>query len=303
MNITVVGAGAVGCYFGGMLARAGHNVTLVARPNHVEAIQHDGLRMQTTTFDEHVRLNATSDIAAVQEAQVVLFCVKSTDTESTGALMKPYLSPSATVLSLQNGVDNADRLQAVLGQPVLAAVVYVATEMAGPGHVKHHGRGDLVISPSSTSTAIAAELAAAGVPTEVSDNVRGALWAKLILNCAYNAMSAIAQIPYGQLVRGEGVNAVMQDVVSECLAVARADGVRVPGNVPEAVAKLAQSMPAQYSSTAQDLARGKASEIDHLNGYVLHRGVVLGVATPVNRALHTLVKLMENRTASPAAAA
>lgn len=303
MNITVVGAGAVGCYFGGMLARAGHNVTLVARPNHVEAIQHDGLRMQTTTFDEHVRLNATSDIAAVQEAQVVLFCVKSTDTENTGATMKPYLSPSATVLSLQNGVDNADRLQAVLGQPVLAAVVYVATEMAGPGHVKHHGRGDLVISPSSTSTAIAAELAAAGVPTEVSDNVRGALWAKLILNCAYNAMSAIAQIPYGQLVRGEGVSAVMQDVVSECLAVARADSVRVPGNVPEAVAKLAQSMPAQYSSTAQDLARGKASEIDHLNGYVLHRGVVLGVATPVNRALHTLVKLMENRTASPSSAA
>jgi 2-dehydropantoate 2-reductase len=298
MNVTVVGAGAVGCYFGGMLARAGHNVTLVARPNHVEAIQRDGLRMQTTTFDEHVRLKATSDIVAVQEAQVVLFCVKSTDTESTGAAMKPFLSPSATVLSLQNGVDNADRLQAVLGQEVLAAVVYVATEMAGAGHVKHNGRGELVISPSSTSTQIAAELAAAGVPTEVSDNVRGALWAKLILNCAYNAMSAIAQIPYGVLVRGEGVNAVMQDVVSECLAVARADGVRVPGNVPEVVAKLAQSMPAQYSSTAQDLARGKASEIDHLNGYVLHRGVVLGVATPVNRTLHTLVKLMENRTAS-----
>jgi 2-dehydropantoate 2-reductase len=298
MNITVVGAGAVGCYYGGMLARAGHNVTLVARPNHVEAIQRDGLRMQTTTFDEHVRLNATNDMAAVQEAQVVLFCVKSTDTESTGAKLKPYLSPNATVLSLQNGVDNADRLQAVLGQPVLAAVVYVATEMAGPGHVKHHGRGDLVISPSPSSASIAAELAAAGVPTEVSDNVRGALWAKLILNCAYNAMSAIAQVPYGVLVRGEGVNAVMQDVVSECLAVARADGVRVPGNVPEAVAKLAQSMPAQYSSTAQDLARGKTSEIDHLNGYVLHRGVVLGVATPVNRVLHTLVKLMEKRTAS-----
>ncbi|MFZ4287130.1 ketopantoate reductase family protein [Variovorax sp. HJSM1_2] len=299
MNITVVGAGAVGCYFGGMLARAGHKVTLVARPNHVAAIQRDGLRMQTTTFDEHVRLNATSDIATVQEAQVVLFCVKSTDTENTGAAMKPFLNPSATVLSLQNGVDNADRLQAVLGQPVLAAVVYVATEMAGPGHVKHNGRGDLVISPSSSSAAIAAELAAAGVPTEVSDNVRGALWAKLILNCAYNAMSAIAQIPYGPLVRGEGVSAVMQDVVSECLAVARADGVRVPGNVPEAVSKLAQSMPAQYSSTAQDLARGKASEIEHLNGYVLHRGVALGVATPVNRVLHTLVKLMENRTTSP----
>ncbi len=178
---------------------------------------------------------------------------------------------------------------------VAAAVVYVATEMAGPGHVKHHGRGELVIEPSSSSEAVAQALKAAGVPTEVSDNVRGALWLKLIINCAYNAVSAIAQRPYGETVQGEGVQDVMRDVVSECLAVAKADGVEVPEGVNAAVRKIAQTMPGQSSSTAQDLARGKRSEIDYLNGLIVRRGEALGIPTPANRVLWSLVKLLEGK--------
>jgi 2-dehydropantoate 2-reductase len=106
-------------------------------------------------------------------------------------------------------------------------------------------------------------------------------------------LSAITQQPYGQLVQGEGVQDVIRDLVNECLAVAQADGITVPGDVWQAVERIAQTMPQQLSSTAQDLARGKRSEIDHLNGYVLRRGEVLGIATPVNRVMHTLVKLLE----------
>jgi 2-dehydropantoate 2-reductase len=296
MKVAVMGAGAVGCYYGGMLARAGHEVVLIARPQHVQAIARGGLRLETTTFDERVRLAASSEPSAVQGAKLVLFCVKSTDTESAGALLRPHLAPDALVLCLQNGVDNADRLRTVLPQhAVAAAVVYVATEMAGPGHVRHHGRGELVIEPSSASEAVAQALIAAGVPTEISSNVRGALWAKLILNCAYNAISAITQLPYGKTVQGEGVKDVMRDVVAECLAVAQAEGVQVAGDVHAAVAKLADSMPSQYSSTAQDLARGKRSEIDYLNGLIVKRGEALGIATPANRVLWALVKLMEGK--------
>ena len=295
-----MGAGAVGCYYGGMLARAGHDVVLIARPQHVEAIAADGLRMETTTFDEHVFLAASTDVGAVQGADVVLFCVKSTDTESAGAQLRPHLRPDALVLCLQNGVDNADRLRAVLpGHPVAAVVVYVATEMAGPGHVKHHGRGELLIEPSASSLAAAQAFIGAGVPAEVSGNVRGALWLKLIINCAYNAVSAIAQRPYGENVRGDGVLALMQDVVNECRAVARAEGVDVPGDVEAAVRRIAETIPAQYSSTAQDLARGKRSEIDYLNGLIVRRGDALGIATPVNRALWALVKLIETKRAGP----
>lgn len=294
LSVAVMGAGAVGCFYGGMLARAGHHVTLIGRPQHVQAILARGLRMQTLTFDEAVPLAASTEASAVAGADVVLFAVKSPETETAGEQMRPHLAPGALVLCLQNGVDNAERLRAVLpGVQVAAAVVYVATEMAGPGHLRHHGRGELVIEPSSRSAEVARALAAADVPTEISDNVRGALWAKLILNCAYNALSAVGRIPYGELVQRPGVLDVMRDVVAECRAVAAADGVTLPGDVDAAVRRIAQTMPAQYSSTAQDLMRGKPSEIDHLNGFVVRRGEALGVPTPANRVLWAMVKLVE----------
>ena len=298
MKIAVMGAGAVGCYYGGMLARAGHDVVLVGRPTHVEAVRSSGLFLDTHAFQAQVPLRASTEASGVQGAQLVLCCVKSTDSANAAMQMAPYLEPDAIVLSLQNGVDNAERLQAVLGREVVPTVVYVASEMAGPGHVKHHGRGELVIGPSPASDELAKLFAEAGVPAQVSDNVRGELWAKLILNCAYNALSAITQLPYGRLVQGEGVEALMRDVMNECLAVAQGVGVSVPGDTWEAVQRIARTMPAQLSSTAQDLARGKRSEIDHINGHVLRQGEALGIPTPVNRVLHTVVKLLESRSAS-----
>lgn len=298
MRIGVMGAGAVGCYYGAMLALAGHEVRLVGRPVHVEAMLGRGLRLQRASRDERVRVQASGDPGLLRGADLVLFCVKSSDTGRAAAAMAPHLDRDAVVLSLQNGVDNPERLAGALAQEVIGAVVYVASEMAGPGHVRHHGRGDLIIGASRSSERLAATFGAAGVRVEVSDNVAGALWAKLIVNCAYNALSAIAQLPYGQLVQGDGVLAVMHDVVEECLAVAGRSGVRVPGDAWQAVERIAQSMPGQLSSTAQDLARGKPTEIDHLNGFVARRGEALGIATPANRALTVLVRLLEHKHAS-----
>ena len=303
MKVAVMGAGAVGCYFGAMLARAGHAVTLIGRPQHVEAVNRRGLYLDSKSFQEHVPMSASTDAAAVAGSDVVLFCVKSSDTEAAGRQIAPHLGEKTVLLTLQNGVDNAERLQAALPQEVIPAVVYVATEMAGAGHVKHHGRGDLVIGASASSEAIAAQLIAAGVPVTVSDNANGELWTKLIVNCAYNAISAISRMPYGQMVEGDGVPAVMDDVVMECLAVAKAAGVIVPGDVRASVPGIARAMKEQFSSTAQDLMRGKPTEIDHLNGYVVRKGAALGVPTPVNRVLHSLVKLLESKAVTQAGAA
>jgi 2-dehydropantoate 2-reductase len=294
-----MGAGAVGCYYGAMLARAGMAVALIGRAQHVEAMRRSGLRLQTSAFDEQVKLQASTGPDAVRGAQLVLFSVKSTDTETAGQAMKGYLERDAAIVTLQNGVDNAERLAATLGREVIPAVVYVAVEMAGPGHVRHHGRGELVIGHSAASEAIVAAFAAAGVAVEISDNVMGALWAKLIVNSAYNALSAITQLPYGRLVQNAGVPEIMRDVVDECLALARASGVTVPGDMQETVRRIAQTMPAQYSSTAQDLARNKKTEIEHLNGFVVRKGEALGVPTPVNRTLLALVKTLEGGTAKP----
>jgi 2-dehydropantoate 2-reductase len=293
MKIAVVGAGAVGCYFGGMLARAGQDVVLVGRPRHIEAVLREGLLLETAAFQGHLPVRASVDARAIEGAGIVLCCVKSTDTESVAAQLRPHLASDTLVLCLQNGVDNAARLQALLPCVVAPVVVYVAAEMAGAGHVRHHGRGDLVIGPLPGSAGLVALFGAAGVPVRVSDNVDGELWGKLVINCAYNALSAITRLSYGRLVQGTGIEQVMRAVVDECLAVAQAEGVQVLGADWEAVRAIADTMATQVSSTAQDLARGKRSEIDHLNGHVVRRGEVLGVATPANRVLHAVVKLLE----------
>jgi 2-dehydropantoate 2-reductase len=295
LKFGVMGAGAVGCYYGGMLARAGHPVVLVARPGHVQAMVRHGLRLQTRTFDEQVPLLASTGASALQHADVVLLCVKSGDTAAAGQLMKPYLRPDALVLCFQNGVDNAERLREVLPQRVAAAVVYVAAEMAGDGHVRHNGRGELLMDASVGDSHVVQAFAAAGVAAELSSNVRGALWTKLVLNCAYNAISAISQLPYGKTAHAAGIQDVMRDVVAECLAVAHAEGVTLMGDVQAAVRKIAETMPGQQSSTAQDLARGKPTEIDYLNGFIVQRGEALGLATPANRVLWALVKLLEKK--------
>ncbi len=225
MKMTVMGAGAVGCYCGGMLTRVGHDVTLIARPHHVEAVERVGLLLNTQSFTAQVPMRASTQASAVAGAALVLFCVKSTDTERAAALMRPHLLAGTLLLTLQNGVDNADRLQAALPQhEVAAAVVSVATEMSSPGRVRHHGRGELVIAASRRSMEIAAMLIQAGVPT-------------------------------------------------------------------------------QFLSTAQDLARGKRSEADRLNGHVMRRGQALALPTPANRVLHTLVKLLEGCSAVEARSA
>lgn len=295
MKIAVMGAGAVGCYFGARLARAGDDVTLIARPAHVDAIAQHGLIFESGGVQDSIPVQATTDASGVMDADIVLFCVKSTDTESAGRLIAPYLKPDAAVLCLQNGVDNAERLQSLIKPVAIPAAVYVAVDMAGPGHVRHHGRGDLIIGGSPTSAAIAKHFNDAAIPTTVSDHVIDTLWTKLTTNCAYNALSAVAELPYGPMLEVEGIPEIIGTVVEECVAVARALGVFLPRDIAKTVLALAGTMPQQYSSTAQDLARGKPSEIDHLNGYVVRKGAELGIPTPVNRTLQAMVKLREAR--------
>lgn len=293
MKLAVMGAGAVGCYFGAMLARGGHDVTLIARPQHVEAVRQRGLIFESRNFTGHIPMQATTEASGVAGADVVLFCVKSPDTESAGHAIKPHLKPDAVILCLQNGVDNAERLQAVTGRSAIPAVVYVAAEMAGSGHIKHNGRGELIIGEASASAGIARQFSEAAIPTAVSDKVNGELWVKLITNCAYNALSAVAELPYGPLLKVEGVTGVMHNVISECITVAQALNIPLPSTLRETILALADSMPDQYSSTAQDLKRGKPTEIDYLNGHVVRKGAELGIPTPTNLALQVMVKARE----------
>jgi len=300
-RVAVVGAGAVGGYFGGLLARAGAPVVMIGRPAFVETVRQNGLFLDTLQFQEHVRLEASTEMAAVDGAQVVLFSVKTTDNAATARVIAPLLSNDALVLSMQNGVDNVEQIRAAARIEALPSVVYVAASVPRPGSVKHVGRGDLVVGPKNAKTErIAALFARANIPCRITENIEGELWTKLVWNCALNPVSALGRAKYGQLAGSPDAWKVVGTAVYEVLAVARAANIHPPGlEDPKAALagalKIATQMAEALSSTAQDMNRGKRTEIDSLNGYVSRRGAELGVRTPVNQALYALVKLAEGR--------
>ncbi|MDQ7988893.1 MAG: 2-dehydropantoate 2-reductase [Candidatus Dactylopiibacterium sp.] len=297
MKIAVMGAGAVGCYYGALLARAGHEVVLIGRAAHAGTITREGLRLERAEGSTQVPLAASTEAAAAAGAELVLCCVKSPDTDRAARELRPHLAAGTRVLSLQNGVDNAQRLQAALpGVRVAPTVVYVAVEMAGPGHVRHKGGGTLVVAPDALPPALLEILRAAGITVRCED-VNLALWTKLVLNCAWNAPSAITQMSYGEIWPHAAAQTLMRAVAAECHAVAAAEGVALPADLWPAIAGLAKTMPGQLSSTAQDLARARPSEIEHLNGYIVRTGARHGLATPANQALTALVHLLEARAA------
>lgn len=303
-KVAIVGAGAVGGYFGGMFARAGLPVVLIGRHSFVEAVRRDGLRIESFQFQETVHSEASTELSAAAGANLVLFCVKTTDTVSVAKQMGALLRPDALIVSMQNGVNNAEEIQAASGIAALPAVVYVAAAIPTPGTVKHFGRGDIVIGPENERTRKVAEIFALGkIPCRISENIQGELWTKLIWNCALNAVSALGRVTYGEILASEDAKKLVAAAAYETLKVAQANGVQPPGlEDPEAAIagsfKIAEQMSGMRSSTAQDLARDKRTEIDSLNGYVARLGAKLGVAAPINHALYTLVKLYESRFSS-----
>ena len=310
-----MGAGGVGSYFGGMLARAGIDVTLIGRPAHVEAIQRGGLLLDTASLRERVQIGASTDPDAVAGAGFVLFCVKTTDTETASRSLVPHLAPEAIVVSLQNGVDNVERIRAASGIEALPAVVYIAVALPEPGHVKHFARGELAIGELSArghTTQVGTErcrrvaelFASAKIPCRISSNIEADLWSKFVFNCAGNAVAAIAQTTYGAAARERHTREVMGRLIEETVAVARVSGVRLPEtDFVQTGLKFLEGMTMATSSTAHDIARGKRTEIDSLNGLVVERGAELGIPTPVNLAVYALVKLLEAKNADANTAA
>src|SRR3984893_18845195 len=212
----VVGAGAVGGYFGGMLSRAGGPVVMIGRPAVVEAVKKDGLFLDTVHFQERVRLEASTELDAARGAEIILFCVKTPDNAATARALAPLLPPGALVLSLQNGVDNVAQIRSAAAIEALPTVVYVAASVPEPGRVKHVGRGDLVFGPRNEKTERVANLfSRAHVPCRISDNIAGELWTKLIWNCALNAISALGRAKYGQIAASADARKVVETVVNE----------------------------------------------------------------------------------------
>ena len=301
-KIYVLGAGAVGCYFGGMLARARKDVTLIARSDRVNALNQFGLEMDCKSFQEVVPIKASSDLNTLADADLILLSVKSPDTEKVVQEIAYIIPRHAVVVSLQNGVSNVDIAARYLKNPTFAAVVYVAAGMVGERTMKHHGRGELYVGSLQEVTAedqqrlmaVCNVFETAGVPCSIPSNLKKDMWLKFLVNCSFNAISGIGQTTYGEMVRIPEIVQQIEHLTQEFLSIASKEGVHIsPEEAKEANALIANTMVTQRSSTAQDLARGKKTEIDFLNGYIVDLGKKHGVSVPYNETIVAMVKMLE----------
>jgi 2-dehydropantoate 2-reductase len=301
MRIAVIGAGAVGGYYGAMLARAGHDVSLVARGAHLTALRESGLTVRATAGAFTVHPRSVADPAAVGAAELVLFAVKTYDNDTALPLLGPLTDAATIVLTLQNGVDSPDEVAGVAGRSrVLGGAAYIATALTAPGVIEQTGTHHRIVfgepfSPPADVTARAAAvrdaLAAAGIPTEAVPDARVPIWEKFVYLAPFAGFTGAARLPIGPLWTHEDTRDLFIRACGEVQAVARAEGVRVPADVPARVREYAEALPpSTRSSLLIDLQHGKRIEVEALQGALVRRARRHGVAVPIMETLYAVLR-------------
>ncbi len=298
-----MGAGAMGCFYGGLLAEAGVDVTLVdVWREHVDAINANGLHVTGVSGDRVVRVPATTDPETVGEVELVLLFVKSYDTAKAMRGSMPLIGGDTYVLTLQNGLGNLEAIAEAVGPGrVLGGTTSHGSTLLGPGEIRHAGVGLTVVGALERGSRDMAEKVVdtfngAGLHTRVSSDVRSDIWGKVLVNLGINALTALTSLRNGQLLEVPELRCLMRLAMEEGMRVATADGVDLgPLDHVAHVYEVAEATAANRSSMLQDVERGRRTEIDALNGAVVGLGERLGVETPVNSALTALVKGLEHR--------
>jgi 2-dehydropantoate 2-reductase len=295
-----MGAGAVGGYFGALLYRGGLDVTLIARGRHLEAIQASGLRIKSAQGDLTVPAKAVGDPGAVGPVDLILFCVKSYDTESAAHQCLPMVQEGTAVLSLQNGLDNEERIAMVVGgEKVLGGVAYIGAGVSEPGVIVHTAEGRIVFGEmrggiSERVQRLEQTFRDVGFPAELSSNIQAILWGKLCWNAAFNALNTLVGGDVRVLVERPETRRLARQVMEEVRAVAIANGVLLSADLAERLLAWTDAAAgAMKTSTRQDLEAGKRLEVEALNGVVVRKGEAAGVPTPLNFTLYALLKAID----------
>jgi 2-dehydropantoate 2-reductase len=299
MRIAVIGAGGVGGAFGAALAKAGADVTFVARGAHLAAMRQHGLRIEGGRGETLISpVQATDDPGSIGPADFVLFCVKLWDVESAGAAIKPLIGPTTAVIPLQNGIDSAERLIPILGaQAVMGGVAQISATIAEPGVIRQTGTfmrlifGELEGGTSARGEAFLGLCQKAGFDATHSDQIMTELWMKFILLATNSALTAATRTPIGILRDDPDIFPLFGTAAAEVAAVGRAKGIALPEDAAEKVVGFTQAAPsAMMASMAHDLIRGNRIELPWLSGKVVALGRELGVPTPVHQILYAVLK-------------
>ncbi|MHB8731741.1 MAG: ketopantoate reductase family protein [bacterium] len=310
MRIAVIGAGGTGGYYGGLLARAGHEVTFVARGAHLDAIRARGLAVNSRLAGNFtVRAAATGDIRSIGPVDLVLVCVKTYSMDAVLPQLPSLVGPKTMIVSMQNGIDNEDRIAATTGPgPVLGMVAQVSSFVQAPGVVGQVGGpgrlvfGEMAGGESARTAALLNTFRDAGIVADVRPDIRVALWEKFIFICGVSGVTALTRLPMGLIFADRETAALMRATLEEAAAVARAEGVAVaPGFAEQAVGFMSKMEPWFQGSMAQDLHEGRRLELETLNGTVVRLGRAREVAVPVNRTIYAALRpFADGAPATPA---
>jgi len=304
-----VGAGAMGGLFGGMLTRSGQDVWLI--DNHkerAEKINRKGLIIEPSRAlqprgpkEETIRIKATTDPSRVGCCDLVILFVKAYDTEEATRNSLPLTGSKTVWLTLQNGLGNIEKMSKILGEVVVSGVTYQGATVLEMGRIRHAGCGKTVIGEiggrgSERIKYISDIFNRAGIDTEISDNIEGVLWGKLLINAVINPLTAITRVRNGQLLESPPLRETMKLIVEEAIRVPLKKGVRLPyQRVFEKVEESCQASRDNISSMLQDVLRKGRTEIDFINGAIVSEAEKIGIPTPLNRVLWNLVKSLEGR--------
>ena len=293
MRIAVLGSGGIGGYYGALLAKAGHDVSFIARGAHLEAMQQRGLTLRTPDGDSTIPVTAVADTGTVGAVDLVLFCVKSYDTGPAAQALAPLMARDTAVVSFQNGVDNVQAIASVVGSgAVLIGVVYNALQLAGPGLVQRTGGdgkivlGELGGALTERVQRIASAFQQSGVAHQVSTDIDRVLWEKFLFIAGVGGVTALARSGIGPLLASPGGRMLLTTSCEEIAAVALAERVPLPADAADRAVEQAATLPPQWrSSLARDLEDGRRLEVEALSGAVVRRGLKLGVPTPIHRTI------------------
>jgi 2-dehydropantoate 2-reductase len=301
VKIGVIGTGGIGGYYGASLARAGAEVALIARGEHLAAIQDRGLRVRSDDSDFTVRLAASDDPAEIGSCDAVIFSVKSYDTIQAAGLLEPLLKPDTAVLSLQNGVDNEEKIAARIGpEHVLGGVSFILAHIAEPGVVEQVGSvrrvvfGELDGSRTERAERLLTEFRGAGIDTDLADDIRAVLWDKFAYLCALAGLTAVTRLPIDTLLAVPESRELFRSMVGEVALVARAEGVTLADDIVDQKTAFAESLgPDSFSSLHHDLVTGHRLELDALHGEVVRRAARHQISVPVSKTIYALLRPWE----------
>lgn len=305
MKIAVLGAGGVGAYFGARLAQAGAEVHLLARGAHLRALVERGLRVRSVNGDLDLRLPATDRIEDIGPVDYALVCVKSLETEALAAGMRPLLHEKTTVISLQNGVDNEEKLSQVLGpERIVGGVAFIMSTIAEPGTIEHVGPlarivfGEMDGSRSERTERFLELCRQAQIDAEVSSDIRAVLWNKFAFICALAGMTATVRLPLGDIRETPETLEMAKNIMREVMAVAAAEGVTLPPDTLDKAIGIAMKMdPGIFSSLHYDMTHGKPMELEALHGTAIRLASKHAIPVPMCEAVYAILKPWARRNA------